>query len=233
MDITLAFMPDAYADEYHNLAAELAGSGLEVEVLLLGASDSFGESDKSRSTNLTGSASGIYVRTLHWDEERGSRYLAHYYAAVYSTSSAIMIVGPGFHPGAATVLSMLELFRQGYDVVIASRHHKMSTLNYPLIRWFISKSYNWIASLLLGTDTTDATSGLKLYSREILIGSLGSATTKELTFQLEIIRRARRLGAVITEVPAIIDYQDSPYAVKTSDIMRTAVETVKLWWRIR
>ena len=233
MDITLAFMPDAYSDEYHDLASALTESGLAVEVLLLRSSESFGESEQFRSANPTGLVPGIYVRTLRWDDERGSRYLAHYYAAVYSTSSAIMIVGPGFQPDAETVLSMLELLRQDYDVVIASRHHKMSTLNYPLMRWVISKSYNWIASLLLGTHTTDATSGLKLYSREILIGSLGSATTRELTFQLEIIRRARRLGAEITEVPVIVEYQDSPYAVKASDITRTAVETVKLWWRIR
>jgi hypothetical protein len=229
MDITLALMPDTYFPGYYNLASELAISGLTVEVLLLGSA----HSPEVSSSNGTPSAPGIRVRTVHWNDSSGSRYLAHFYTAVYSRSSAVLIVGPGFQPDTATVISLLDLFRQGYDVIIVSRHHKMSTLNYPFLRWFFSKYYNRIASVLLGTKTTDATSGLKLYSKEMLIQSLGSATTKELTFQLEILKRARRLGAAITEVPTIIEYQQSPYAVKASDITQTVFETLTLWWRNR
>ena len=233
MDITIAYMPDAYMPNYAPLARDLVGMGLAIEILLLKPVEPETTSGADAYIIPVNDAADIKVRSIAWGAENGNRYLAHYYAAVYSQAPAVLVIGPGSQPDSDTVAAMHELINLGYHVVIASRHHKLSRLNYPLIRWLISKSYNRLASLAFRTNTTDVTSGLKLYSKETLIASLGASTTKELTFQLELIRRARKHGAKVAEVPVVIDYQDSPYAVSASDIAKTAIETFRLWWPFR
>jgi hypothetical protein len=233
MDITIVYMPDAQIQDYHPLAEALTETGLVIDLLFLNSSISQIVLDSSHSVRIPEAQSGINIRIIDWDDQTGSQYLGHYYAAVYSRAPSVLVIGSGFQPDSNTVISMLQIHNEGYDVVIASRHHKLSKLNYPLNRWLLSKFYNKIASFLLQTHTTDATSGLKLYSKEALIKSLGNSRTKGLTFQLELIRRAQRQGARITEVPVDIDYQNSPYVVRSSDIVKTAIETFKLWWSVR
>lgn len=240
MDLTIAYMPDATIHGYELLVMELANNGFEVEVLVLGPLQGGLVSNRSASPDRPSATPGdvetenvvdLDVRVLNWDEGNGSRYLAHYYAAVYSRADLVLIVGPGAQPDSGTVAAMVDSVQKGYDVVIGSRHHKLSRLNYPFTRWLISKTYNWVASLVLRTNTTDATSGLKLFTKVTLIESLRDSATKEITFHLELLIRARRRGARIAEVPVVIDYQHSPYVLRASDVATTIVDTFKLWWR--
>tara|TARA_Y100000590_G_scaffold324755_1_gene368362 strand:- start:1501 stop:2229 length:729 start_codon:yes stop_codon:yes gene_type:complete len=242
MDISLAYLPDANIEGCERLITDLKASGLEIELILL-RSLRLNELNLPEATqdaanvDLTTHGGNTLpsenVRMIHWDDETGSRYLAHYYAAVYGRAPIILVIAAGARPDLNTVTGMLRAMENGFDIVIGSRHHKHSEINYPFTRWFLSKAYNWISSLLFRTKTTDATSGLKLFTRTGLIDALRDCSTTEITFQLELLRSARGHGAQITEVPIVIDYSDAPYALKGSDLAKTAFDTIRLWWKVR
>ena len=242
MDISLAYLPDANTEGSEDLVADLIASGLQIELLLL-RSLAFDEMDVSNAipdaataglkTHAGHTVPSQHLRMINWDDETGSRYLAHYYAAVYGRAPIILVIGAGARPDLDTVTAMLSAMKKDFDIVIGSRHHKHSKVNYPFTRWLLSKTYNWMSSLLFRTNTTDATSGLKLFTRSGLIESLRDCSTKEITFQLELLRSARGRGAQITDVPVVIDYYDSPYDLKASDLAKTAFETFRLWWKVR
>jgi len=91
--------------------------------------------------------------------------------------------------------------KNGADVVVGNRLDKRSKIKRSFKREFISRSYNVIIKLMLGTHFHDAHCGFKTGRREVVQKILPYIEDNEWFFDTEFLFYAEKLGYKIVEIP--------------------------------
>ena len=90
---------------------------------------------------------------------------------------------------------LIKIFEQNdADIILASKLHSKSKVNYPSSRRILTKGYAFIVRLLFGLPIHDTQVGMKIYKREALEKVLPRLLVKEYAFDIEILSVAYRLG---------------------------------------
>lgn len=106
-------------------------------------------------------------------------------------------------------ISMLLEHMEWYDadIIVASKRHPASKVNYPIERRIISIGAQIIAKFLLNISVKDTQAGLKIFKRQVLIKVLPRLLVKNYAFDLEILSVANRLKfSRIFEAPIKLNY---------------------------
>ena len=119
------------------------------------------------------------------------------------------------------------------DVVIGSKRHPQSKLNYPLSRKFLSSGYNLLTRLLFGFDIKDTQAGLKLFKKEVLDQVFPKMSIKGYAFDLEVLVNAYHLGYSIVEAPIDLNFQRIAGRIHLKDITKIAMDTVAIFYRLK
>lgn len=102
----------------------------------------------------------------------------------------------------AKIDRMVELFREGADLVAASRYSPGGEqIGGPFVKGLMSRTAGLSLHYLGGVGTKDATNNFKLYSKR-LIDAVTIESQKGFEVALELTVKAHRLGMKIVEVPA-------------------------------
>lgn len=80
------------------------------------------------------------------------------------------------------------------DIIVGSKRHLASKVNYPLVRKIYSWGYYTMVKLLFGVKVSDTQTGLKVFKREVLEKVLPRLLVKQYAIDIEILAVARRLG---------------------------------------
>jgi len=108
--------------------------------------------------------------------------------------------------GISLVLEHMEWYDA--DIIVASKRHPASRVNYPLDRKIISFGAHIISRFLLGINIHDTQAGLKIFKRQVLIKVLPRLVVKQYAFDLEILTVANKLGFnKIYEAPIKLNYE--------------------------
>lgn len=102
--------------------------------------------------------------------------------------------------------SMLEKILEGYDVVVGSRYTAGGGIGkeWAPIRQLISKSANFMTTLLIGLKVKDTTSGFRAYDAYALRTiNLSKIRSNDYAFQIDMLFHCRNAGCEIAEVPFI------------------------------
>lgn len=99
------------------------------------------------------------------------------------------------------------LSKKNVDVVIGSKRHPLSRLNYPLSRKVISNIYAFILWILFRLPLRDTQTGLKLFKYEVLKRVFPKVVCKKYAFDLEILANAHHLGYKIAEVTVELHFR--------------------------
>ena len=94
--------------------------------------------------------------------------------------------------GISMLIEHLEWYRA--DVIVASKRHPASVVNYPFNRRIISFGAQIISKYLLGINVKDTQAGLKIFKSKVLKVVLPRLLIKGYAFDLEILSVAHRLG---------------------------------------
>lgn len=124
---------------------------------------------------------------------------------------------------------------QNADVVIGSKMHKDSNLEYPLARKVFSVGYFVLLKILFGLGLKDTQTGIKVYKGNLIREIAPKLTVKGYAFDIEILAMALMKGAKVIEMPVAIVYsrESSTARIRIKDIFRMFTDTVGIWWRIR
>jgi len=93
------------------------------------------------------------------------------------------------------------------DVVIGSKRHPESKLDYPLQRRFVSWGYFSLVHLLFGLPIHDTQTGIKLFRREVLEQVFPRMQIKRFAHDLELLVGAHRFGYRIAEAPVTLTFR--------------------------
>lgn len=126
---------------------------------------------------------------------------------------------------------LLEAVRRGADLAIGSRWIPGGAVHdWPLRRQVLSRGANVYVRVLMGLGVSDATAGFRVFRAELLERVIAADIASQgYCFQVDMTRRARDLGAVISEVPIDFDERTEGASKMSSGIVREALVKVTLW----
>ncbi len=117
------------------------------------------------------------------------------------------------------------------DLAIGSRYVRGgSVTNWSRPRLVLSRGGNLYARLLLGFPLSDATSGFRVYRRELLAHLLTTPVTSDgYGFQIELAYRAWRDGYAVGEVPITFKEREHGHSKISRRIVFEALWLVTVW----
>jgi len=118
------------------------------------------------------------------------------------------------------------------DIVIGSKLHPNSIVNYPLQRKIISFVYYLLVKILFNLPCHDTQTGLKLFKTEVLRNVLPRVLVKKFAFDLELLVNAHHLGYKIVEAPIILKPQRSYGRIGPSVLISTGLDTLAIFYRM-
>ncbi|MGI6099805.1 MAG: glycosyltransferase, partial [Kiritimatiellia bacterium] len=125
------------------------------------------------------------------------------------------------------------MLRDDADIVIGSKRHPESEIDYPLRRRIASRVYFGIVRLLVGLPVTDTQTGMKLFRREALQWSFDRMLVKRYAFDLELLAIAHGHGYRVSEAPIRMDYGDKVGALTWANVRTVMTDTLAIFYRLR
>ena len=126
-----------------------------------------------------------------------------------------------------------ELVTKGADIVVGSKRHRDSSVQYPWHRRIVSWCYFTLVRWFVGLPITDTQTGMKLFKREVLGYALERMLVKTYAFDLELLAIAANRGAKIAEAPVVIRFGNKFGALKPKTVWQMAKDTLAVFYRLR
>ena len=126
-----------------------------------------------------------------------------------------------------------EMVTKGADIVVGSKRHRKSVVQYPWHRRIVSGCYFTLVKWFVGLPITDTQTGMKLFKREILGYALERMLVKTYAFDLELLSIAASRGAKIAEAPVVIRFGNKFGALKPKTVFQMSKDTLAVFYRLR
>jgi len=125
---------------------------------------------------------------------------------------------------------MEQIQQQKADIVIGSKMHPDSKLEYPLVRKVLSGGYYCILLLLFRLKIHDTQTGVKLFDGKLLKQIVDKVETEGYAYDIEILAIANEMGAKIIERPITLHFtRNNGFGrIKVKDIIKMFDETVHI-----
>lgn len=118
------------------------------------------------------------------------------------------------------------------DIVIGSKLHPNSVVNYPLGRRIISWGYYLLIRVLFNLPCHDTQTGIKLFKAEVLEKVFPRILVKKFAFDLEILVNAHHLGYKLTEAPIVLNSKRRYGRIGPRAIFVTLLDTLAIYYRM-
>lgn len=193
-------------NERENVAAVLAAVRAAVPDADILVVDDNSPDGTAKIVNETGESLGrIDLLQRSGKQGLGSAYREGFAIALERSYDVVVSMDVDFSHDPAALPAMLRLIDAGADAVIGSRYVPGgATVDWPLHRRMLSRWGNRYASLVLGLQVRDCTSGYRVYSADALAAiDPGSTTADGYAFLTELVRRLVRSGCRVVETPIV------------------------------
>lgn len=189
--------------------------------------NSFSEIKKLRLKNL---------KIFGYKNNHGKGYAVRYgMAKTKGDYIAFIDSGMEIDPnGISLILEHMEWYNA--DIIVGSKRHPASMVNYPIDRKIISFGAHLISRILLGINIHDTQAGLKIFKRQVLTKVLPRLIVKNYAFDLEILSVANKLGfKKIYEAPIKLtyDFGSLTHATGFKTIISCLIEAMAVFYRLR
>ena len=121
----------------------------------------------------------------------------------------------------------------GADIVIGSKMHPESEIDYPLRRRIASRVYYGLVKLLVGLPVRDTQTGMKLFRAEALRLAFDRMLAKRFAFDLEVLAIARNAGYRIVEAPIALHFGEKMGSLTARNVRETLNDTLAVFYRLR
>jgi glycosyltransferase involved in cell wall biosynthesis len=137
------------------------------------------------------------------------------------------------HPSQIT--NFLKLIEESKaDVVMGSKRHKDSVVDYPKSRKFLSNGYYFLIKILFGLPVKDTQTGFKLFRYEALKNGISRIIVKRYAFDLELLVVLHKQGYKIIEGPIYLKPSRTYHnRIGLKDICNTLIDTIAIFYRLR
>lgn len=133
--------------------------------------------------------------------------------------------------------SQLENFfeimnKENADIVIGSKRHKNSIVNYSNTRKIISFVYFMFVKIFFHLPIQDTQTGLKLFKREAIINIFPRILVKAFAYDLEVLVACNSNGKKIVSAPVIVNPNRHFGLIKLNVLWKTFIDTLAIFYRL-
>ncbi|MEW6101084.1 MAG: glycosyltransferase [Candidatus Omnitrophota bacterium] len=118
------------------------------------------------------------------------------------------------------------------DIVIGSKLHPNSVVNYPVFRYVLSYGYYFLVKILFNLPCHDTQTGLKFFRTRVLKEVFPRILVKKFAFDLEVLVNAHHLGYKIAEAPIVLDPKRRFGRIGLKEIFATLWDTLAIFYRM-
>lgn len=198
-----------------------------------------GKADKTFLNASKFAAQQPNVRIVGYDTNKGKGYAVRFgMAESRGTLVAFIDAGMDLNPnGLSVALEHFEWY--GADIIVGSKRHPASKVNYPWQRKILSFGYQVLVLILFGLKIRDTQVGMKIYRRVVLEKVLPRLLVKAFAFDIEILAVANYLGyRKIYEAPVDIKLNFGDGSILTSEkfirtVFKMLSDTLAVFYRLR
>ena len=126
-----------------------------------------------------------------------------------------------------------QVAKNGADIVVGSKRHRRSVVQYPWHRRVVSWVYFTLVRMFIGLPLTDTQTGMKLFRRQVLGDALARMLVKTYAFDLELLAIAHERGAKIAEAPVVIRFGNKFGALSPTTVKTMALDSLAVFYRLR
>ena len=121
------------------------------------------------------------------------------------------------------------------DIVLGSKMHKDSKLEYPFTRKVFSFCYYIMLKVLFGLKCHDTQTGIKLYKGSLIREIAPLRKINGYAFDIELLALASKKKAKLLEMPVELNFArgESFGRIKFKDVWKMFTDTWKIWWNLR
>jgi glycosyltransferase involved in cell wall biosynthesis len=123
--------------------------------------------------------------------------------------------------------------REEAAIVIGSKRHPDSVVDYPWHRRLASGIYFALVRLLVGLPVTDTQVGMKLFRRDALQWSFDRMLVKAFAFDLEVLSIAHAKGFKVAEAPIHLQFGEKLGCLSWSNVKQVMKDTLAIFYRLR
>lgn len=205
----------------------LEGSGWTYEMIVV--DDGSTDGTPSEILRAVVQFERVTIVTLPRNAGKGNALRAGFYASAHELVCFIDS-DLDLHPSLLRNL-VTEMEDSGADIVIGSKRHKESSLNYPWFRRLYSTVYYLLILTLFRLPMKDTQTGIKLFHRKVLEDTFPRLLCKRYTLDLELLLIAHRMGYRIAETPIDMSFRKEYGRIGWTAIHRIIIDTMAIFYR--
>ncbi|KKS07474.1 hypothetical protein A3K01_02715 [candidate division WWE3 bacterium RIFOXYD1_FULL_43_17] len=179
------------------------------------------------------------LKVFGYETNKGKGYAIRYgMARAEGDYVSFIDAGMDINPnGISMLLEHMEWY--GADIIVGSKKHPVSKVNYPFVRKIYSWGYHTLVRMLFGLKLGDTQTGLKVMKREVLVKVLPRLAIKKFAFDIELLTVANYLGfKKIYEAPVYVTVEFgksmfSPKFLFDKHIRNMVMDTLAVFYRLK
>ena len=182
-----------------------------------------------RSKKFNGNSDKVKIFSYNLNQGKG---YALYHGFKQSTGDTIAFADADLDLPATNLPILLDYFEKSDSpVVIGSKRHPKSKVEYPISRRFMSFCHHILVKMLFNLNVSDTQLGLKVFKREVLETSFPRLVVKQFAFDLELLVVAQTQNFEnIIEAPVTLNYNFSS-TIHVSSIFKILMDTAAIFYR--
>jgi glycosyltransferase involved in cell wall biosynthesis len=175
-----------------------------------------------------------HVKVIGYEKNHGKGYAVRYgmkqaKGDLISFLDAGMDISP---KGVMMLMSHMDWYNA--DVIVGSKRHPVSRVNYPILRRIMSVVYHIVVKVLFDLPLTDTQSGLKIFKRKVIDKILPRLLVKRYAMDIEMLAVAKYLGFNrIYEAPIEVKFDKRTSSVKWTTIFKMMQDTAAVFYRLK
>lgn len=176
----------------------------------------------------------LHVKVLVYMKNQGKGHAVRL-GMSHATGDYIAFIDSGMEidpNGISMLLEHMEWYNA--DIIVGSKRHPASVVNYPIQRKILSVGYQYIVWFLFHLSVRDTQAGIKIFKSKVLKKILPRLLVKQYAFDLEMLTVATRLGfRRIYEAPIKLGYNfgDLTHAATINTIRHILIDTLAIFYR--
>lgn len=172
------------------------------------------------------------LKVMSYQKNHGKGY-ALKYGVQHATGEVVTFIDAGgdFHPSHIDrFVKLLEAFDA--DIVIGSKRHPMSKIDYPFTRRVNSILYHMLLRLLFNIQVRDTQTGLKVAKRTVLKKVMPRMVVKQYAYDVELLVIAKLLGyGRVIEAPVEMNFNAAVTSLNRKAIINSLRDTLAIFYR--
>ena len=174
------------------------------------------------------------IKVLSYKENKGKGFAVRYgMKEAKGNLISFLDAGMDISPKGIMML-MAHMDWYNADIIVGSKRHPVSRVNYPVLRKILSFGYHLGVRILFDLDLSDTQSGIKIFKREVVEKILPRLLVKTYAMDIEMLAVAKYLGFErIYEGPIEVTFNKLTSSIKWSTSFWMAWDTAAVFYRLK